>query len=544
MDSSAAFDILIIGSGPAGAHAAQSAIASGLRVGMVDVGQTDTHYAHRVPSLPFTQIRQSDPKQKEYFLGDNIEEVFDKKRKAGTHLTPARYHMIEKMDELFPTRTHNFFCLQSCAQGGLAAGWGGNCFTYEDCELKKIGLSSNRMRFFYDEAMAEIGVSAEPASDLYPSVGTFPHALPALQIDTNTESIVNRYSNNKEWFSRNGFCLGKSPLAVLSRRQDDRGPNPYFDMDFWADINRSVYRPRYTIEKLTREPNFHYEPGMLAKSFHETTAGEVAVHCQNIDTDHAQLFRARRLILAAGAINTGKLALASAQAYSPRLPLLCNPNYWVAALNWSQLGIPARDERYSLSQLTATLRTSNDPDYVVGQFYSYRSLLFFRLLHDMPLPPALGLLLLRLISSSLTVINMHFSDKPAPQHRWLQLKKGPTADELVLSASYTPNELTDRENQLRKFLRCLFKLGCLPFRIVRPIHGASIHYAGTLPFSEQEQPFSCHPSGRLYGYKNVYIADSSPWRFLPSKGLTLTIMAQARKVAAEVSSELKNETPL
>ena len=61
--------------------------------------------------------------------------------------------------------------------------------------------------------------------------------------------------------------------------------------------------------------------------------------------------------------------------------------------------------------------------------------------------------------------------------------------------------------------------------------GASIHYAGTLPFGTGEGPFRLRPDGRLFESDHVWVADGSGFRYLPAKGLTLSLMANAHLVA-------------
>jgi hypothetical protein len=39
----------------------------------------------------------------------------------------------------------------------------------------------------------------------------------------------------------------------------------------------------------------------------------------------------------------------------------------------------------------------------------------------------------------------------------------------------------------------------------------------------------------------VFVADASTWRFLPAKGLTLTLMANARRIARQTVRDLQNE---
>jgi choline dehydrogenase-like flavoprotein len=75
----------------------------------------------------------------------------------------------------------------------------------------------------------------------------------------------------------------------------------------------------------------------------------------------------------------------------------------------------------------------------------------------------------------------------------------------------------------------------------KPLHGASIHYAGTLPYASEDRPYTTTPDGRLRHAPNVYVADGSSWRFMPAKGLTLTLMANARRVAAQALQDLAVE---
>ena len=88
-------------------------------------------------------------------------------------------------------------------------------------------------------------------------------------------------------------------------------------------------------------------------------------------------------------------------------------------------------------------------------------------------------------------------------------------------------------------MSALRTLGCYPLKRVKPPAGGSIHYAGTLPYSVDERPFSLATDGRLHRTRRVYVADGSGFRFLPAKGLTLTLMANAHRTACAM---LRNET--
>ena len=436
------FDLLIVGSGPSGSHAAMEAVAAGRKVALVEIGYSDDQPQKFDPSKTFSEIRRTDPNQHTYFLGENPVTVLRNQGRAGPHLTPGRQYMIRNMDQLFPLESDSFLPLQSSGLGGLGVSWGANCFALEDLRTGDgSGSPPSAMAGYYAGAAGEAGISGRTDDALTPLIANLDHGViqPPLPLDSNAETILRRYQAKEERYKASGIYLGQSLLAMLSQNLGDRQANPQTDMDFWGDAGRSVYRPRYTIEKLKARSNFTHLTGRLAQRF---LPGQdcVTLECRNLETGAAESISARKLLLAAGAINSGRLALASSRDYQSRLPILCNPNHWVAAVNLSMLGKPARDRRHSLSQLTVLMRAECDgPDYVLAQIYSYRSLLLFRLLKDIPLPPKQGLLFLRLLATAFTCVNIHFPDRPSTD-RWIQLEARESGDVLRASTSYSAAE--------------------------------------------------------------------------------------------------------
>jgi len=61
--------------------------------------------------------------------------------------------------------------------------------------------------------------------------------------------------------------------------------------------------------------------------------------------------------------------------------------------------------------------------------------------------------------------------------------------------------------------------------------GTSAHYAGTMPMSTSEQPHTTTLEGRVRGFPNLFVADGATFPFLPAKNLTLTLMANAARIA-------------
>ena len=82
------------------------------------------------------------------------------------------------------------------------------------------------------------------------------------------------------------------------------------------------------------------------------------------------------------------------------------------------------------------------------------------------------------------------------------------------------------------------KLGCIALKRIRPGNGSSIHYAGTFPISREDRPLTCDRDSRLRGTRSVYLADGSVFPWLPPKGLTFNIMANADRVGAILAERL------
>jgi choline dehydrogenase-like flavoprotein len=319
-------DVAVVGSGPSGSLAASKLLERGLDVVMIDVGRDDDHYRSLIPDEPFSVIRRSDPQQHRYFLGDRMEGVPSGDVKVGAQLTPPRQFVMAGVDEVLPVSGDDFEPMQSLALGGLGAAWGAASFTYNADELAQIGVGDRDFGRYYREVAELIGVSGDPDDDASRDCfeGVDNHQ-PPLDLDSVTQSLWEHYLARRESFRRRGLTLGRTPLAVLSRDLGDRRANPYFDMDFWSDSRKSVFRPRYLVEELQRQSRFKLERGQLVLRFDDRGEAGVEIRCRAIDGTEIRTIRARRLLLCAGAINSARIALNSLGRVDEPVPMLCNP---------------------------------------------------------------------------------------------------------------------------------------------------------------------------------------------------------------------------
>ena len=523
---SEAVDVIVVGSGPGGVNASAPLVAAGKRVLMLDYGNEDRRYAPMIPHEPFSTVRRTDVTQHRYFIGDGFEGVPFGGVRVGAQLTPPRAHIMRDTPELQPADAVGFAVGMSLARGGLGAGWSAGVFPFTDDELRDMGLSVAAMQPHYDAVAERIGVCG-PGEDLERFFPMSPTVMPALDVDVNAETILARYERKRADLNAKGFYLGRPRLAVCTRQHRGRGPHGYLDLEYWADMDRSVYRPQWTLDELLQGPSFTYLNRRIVQAFREE-GDRVKVDVARED-GVIETHVGRALVLAAGTFGTARIVLRSLDRYETRIPMVCNAYAYVPMLNLGMLRRAPRDRRYSLAQLTAMVEL---PGRVLqSQVFSYRSLLTFKLMKEAPIAYREARKILQLLMPTFAILGIHHEDRPRPE-KYCVLHRG-APDRLEVGYKPSADEEKMQHADERLLLGFMRKLGCVPLKTIRPGHGASLHYGGTFPIvPESDDPLTCDRASRLRATRAVYLADGSVFPWLPPKGLTFNIMANADRVGA------------
>lgn len=536
------YDIIVVGSGASGVNAAWRPAHAGLRVLMLDVGNEDLSYRGLAPDAPFETLRRADERQHRYFLGDRMEGVPLRKQEAAAQLSPARGYVFKDAPLLAPTNALDFAAMQTFARGGLGQAWGAVSFPFLDRELLDCGLPVPTLREHYEAVAQRIGVSGVADDDLSALRGPLQSLQPPLALDQNARAVQSRYARRRAGLQQSGIALGQALLAALSQPLQQRRPVSQFDMDFFVDTGDSVYRPEITLRDLQKLPNFHYRRPFLAQRFVENDAGPVSIETLDLQTRLPQTFSARAILLAAGSLGTTRIALRSFDQYDVAVPFVCNPHCFIPSLRLAGLGTTSPARQHSLAQLTLIhTPPTHGADLVQAQMYSYRSLMSFRLLNDLPLPQRQSLRILRTLIPALTIWVVQHADRPsAGKHCRLRRATDGGIDRLEISYRLTSAESARNDAAERSIAASMRKLGCWPLKRVQAMHGSSIHYAGQLPTTEADRPLTTCVDGRLRGTRNVFVADGAAFAYLPAKGPTLTLMANADRIGKIVMDRLRN----
>ncbi len=537
MSSDRIYEYIVVGTGLSGAQAVETLLDAGREVLLLDVGYKNESRV-TFPDDDFISIRQHRTDQHKLFLGENYEGIPWEKIKTGAQLTPGRKYITKGLDYWLGMASDSFFPYETLAYGGLGNAWGAGCYMFSEKEFQKIGIDRSLFLQSYQKVADRVGITQPDADGEAYSLQGLTGLLPSVRPEQSILSVYDKYRAKKKQLNEKGFFASTPSVAITTIERDERKAFQYEDMEFWHDNSKSVYRPWIAFDKLLKHPNITGIFGKLVTSFKEKE-GYTEVYCIDVETNEKQSFRCRKLILCSGVLGTARIVLRSIDKKA-RLPLLCNPYAYVPMLNLSRLGSVPEQRKNGMGQLVVYYdRLKDNSDVSMAALFTYRSLLLFRLIKETPLNFADGRLLQQYLMPAYVIAGIHHSEQYGDR-KYIELHpdgSSPTSDKLFAEYILTKDEDEAVKEKEKAFFKTLRSLGCLPISRLNPGNGSSIHYAGSLPFSDTDRPLTTSIDGRLHGTHSVFIADGSSFRFLPAKGISFTLMANAERVA---SNSLRN----
>ncbi len=522
-------DVIIIGSGPAGVSAAEPLLAQGLRVTMIDGGFRAPPILEESLGTDFIGMRQERMDQYRWFLGEDLSGIPVRELEAGFGggIANGNRSYVTQGTNAIPLQAHNASVIQSLARGGLGAIWGAACAYLDTDGLRALGLPPDAMQAAYDRVTQIVGISG-------PQTRT--GIQPPLTPDHHAQALLKKAAEKKSKLHAVHIDVMQPHNAILTENKGERHATQYSDMDYYSDAGRSVWRPQFLLDECMKNPLFRYVPGYITEYIEEVTE-TATVYAKRIEQGNmpAERFTAKRIVLAAGAIGSARILLRSFGLYDTPVPLLTKPHAFTACLHMSSIGKAGERGRSSLCQLLVTDKTKNAQDLhaAVAQLYSYRSLLLFRLLQNIPLPTPDAFRALALLAPSLLIADIRFPTTAAAGNT-LQLGKDEKHTVHVLQ-SESNDVLIQHQAALKRLHRGLRSLGIWPAKTLQLPHGSSSHYAGTIPCDDTgRHPLSVDTNGKLQQGTHIFVADASTFRALPAEPHTLTLMANAWRIGSAV----------
>ncbi|QDZ28852.1 FAD-dependent oxidoreductase [Noviherbaspirillum sp. UKPF54] len=515
------FDIVIVGSGPAGVSAAFPLVEAGLRVLMVDGGE-QTNIAP--PMQSFLDARIQDKEQWKWMIGEDFHALQMREAVSPKLRAPAHEFVFRNFSTLNRVEGRDFAAIGSLAPGGLSNAWGCGVARLSDAELAQFPFPSSDIFKSYKVVARRIGVSGANDDDLSEYFGLDPWAQPPIALDAAHQSLYANYTKQRKKLAPLGFRLGRSRVAVLSDEHAGRKACNNSSNCLWGCARRALYNAADEIAMLRQFENFQYESGLVVGDIQRVGKHWSVCGIQK-EGNVCRSATGRKILLAAGTLATTRLALRLLKSSNPVRLLSCPT---AAFLLWMpRMFGAARTSGFGLGQLSFSLAIQ-DTISGFGSTFATTGIPVAEFACHLPLRRRYGVDLLKNLLSSCLVGNLflpgHLSNNKAVLNE---------DGSLHLEGAYSESVsglLGDAAARLRK---AYWQLGAfllpMSFTVGRP--GGDIHYAGTLPMRKKPDSGETDLMGALYGFSGVHIVDGACLPALSEKSHTLTVMANADRIA-------------
>ncbi|WP_064695281.1 FAD-dependent oxidoreductase [Rhizobium aegyptiacum] len=491
-------DFIIIGSGPAGVSAAFPLIAAGRRVLMLDAGN---------------DVGSQEESRSVRVLGSDLESLSADDGSSPKLQTPVSRGILERFRRDSGIGGAGFMPIGSLARGGLSNIWGAQ-ISYLDAEdIADWPIDIASLQRSYERISQRIGISRN--ADFTESADE----QSVLPLGATAVHILHRHKVAKR--ADGSFRLFPAVNAILSEARSGRAACDLRGDCLYGCPSGAIYNSRQDLLLLRKSPHFRLLDNMRAVSLARNAGWTVG-------TADGSSFSAPRIILAAGVLGTAALLADHLPIEGQGLRLLNSPTLAIPLLSPARL-LRSSTPTHSLAQLGLSLRYGGGTsDYVTGAIYEVGSLPAQSFINRMPLGRKAGRAAFETIAGSLLVATIYY---PGDQSRSYIHREATTAKRLTIRGGFAEG-FDIRAEGLKKALRREWKrLGLIQLpgaSLAEP--GVDAHFAGTLPMGASG-PFGTSADGELNLHPDLHIVDGSIIPDLSSKYITMTIMANADRIA-------------
>ena len=504
---------------------------------MLDVGNRRPPPIH--PELDFEQLKNELDDPVTELLGSDYSAL--ELPRAGSDeyygFPPAKSYVFAK-DKGFEHTGLGFEPLFSYATGGLAEAWTGGAYAFNEDDLAAFPFSADEISPFYRDVSEHIGITGAD-DDLSDYIPFHEGLMTPLDLDANGADLARAYQRRRRRLNRSlGFYLGRSRVAVLSQEHRGRPPCDRLGRCLWGCPTDAFYVPSITLKALRQHENFTYLEGRAVEHFVSNGGGRIEAIVSRSTNDGSRCRHpVSELVLAAGALNSARIYMASILAEDGQVPvlhgLMDNRQIMMPFVNRRLVGRGFDPHTYQYHQLATGWTDNHDGTYVHGQITTLKTALIHPLVQSMPLGMRRGLRRFGDLHGALGLMNINLSDTRRASNTVSIERQGDGSTKLLTSYNPASSEQERIGRAISASSRALRMLGCMAPRSmtrVRPM-GAGVHYGGMLPMTVDGDEHTVDENCLSRRFSNLILADAITFPSLPAKNLTLTIMANAVRAA-------------
>ena len=517
---------IIVGSGPAAAGVALALTKRPeYEVVVLDLGH------HLEEGLASRRARMAHEAPSEW-LDTDLTAVAGRSRRVKGHPLPQKrafgsafpFENVGQLEDVDAKEGANRDVV-SGAYGGFSNVWGSQIMPFSAATFDDWPCSFTDFEPHYRHVLEEVPLAAEP-DDL---AALFPLIRPTSGLPTpapRTSAVVSRARRHRQHLRHHGVSVGQARLAFRGADCVRCG------LCMTGCPYELIYSSSHTFDRLRREKKLTYYGELLVTGVAQR--GETChIKARETRTQQTVDFEADRVFLACGGIGTTRLVLGSLTAPPKRVEMQESIQFGLPFVSRLPTADPRTESTYTLNQFNLVIdATGFGKDLVQVHCYPYNPALSDSLpgiLRARALEPV-HRQILRRVTVGLGYLPSWASPRIVLDHQ-------PRSDDLpsITVSGAQPDGLP----MLRQTLRTLRRVG--PTIDLWPVASQSFvsgpaksyHFGGSFPHASRRGPYVTDRLGRLPDWDRIHLADASVFPTVPATTFTLTIMANAHRIAEE-----------
>lgn len=500
---------------------------------MLNAGREATDHSILNRHDTLRQVRESS-KHWKLMVGERFERFDLDYGTSPKYRLPSYRHDFAEFKQYNMIRTGDFTAHGSLACGGLSNLWGANVDRFDDSDLEDFPISLEDTLRSYQRISQRIGLSGTNDDDLSAFHGYEESLQQPLVMSRNARLLYSRYLSRPGSAHRRGVILGHPRRAVLTSSYQGRQECINCGLCGYGCAGQSIWSAKYDLAKLLQFPNFSYRDGAFVSYLHRLDTRYVLGISPNRHRTTEKI-QTKRVVLAGGAIGSARLVMDALRLYDKNRKLLTHlmAVFAVTVPRW-RIGNLEDEDATNLAQLAFSAKKPDSNERCAyGYFFLADTIPMADLLPYVPFPYPLSRQIARSLQPTLLLGSSFFDGSYSRNTMRLR-----PSGELEISGVITPTTESAMRSTLIRLAGALLPYGaCLiPGSVNLCNVGDDAHYAGTVPMKATPRIGEANSHGEVQGLPGVYVVDGSALTALPAKAHTLTIMANADRIATAIAA--------
>lgn len=509
-----------------------------MRVLMLNAGQKTTDNSEIDQHDTLHRLRQSS-KYWKILVGERFERFKADRGASPKYRTPANHQAFVEFKRRYAIHTDNFTVYGSLARGGLSNLWGAGVSRFDDADLKEFPIGFKDLRRSYQHVTQRIGVSGSTDDDLSDFYGREESLQPPSVPRGNAKLLYNRYLSRPGPAHKRGVSLGHGRSAILTLDHQNRQGCVNCGLCVYGCAGQSIWSAKYDLEKLFQFPNFNYRDSAFVSYLRRLDTG----YDIGVGPDRHRVtgkIQAKQVVLASGTIGSARLVMDALGLYDKDRELLSSMMALFAFImpHW-RIGSLVDEDVFGLSQLSFRVaKPSSRGRYSSGYIFLADTNAISDFLPYMPFTYPLSRRVARRLQPILLLGTSYFDGSYSRN----TIRVRPSGN-VEIRGGCTSTAAPAINATITRLGCALMHYGAylLPGSTSLSDMGTDNHYAGTVPMRTAPRIGEANSHGEVQGLPGVYVVDGSALTALPAKVHTLTIMANADRIATAIAAASRTD---